>query len=426
MKKTHIRPSDLRGLGRLTTDAVAGLTHLVEALHRNIIRAPGVLGTPASGPTTGITGLVYRSIRGVNKLVGGGLDAVLAQLVPLLGAKSPSQSSPAREAVLAALNGVLGDYLVDTQSPLAIPMTLRHDGQPLELQRQALAAAIPQPSSKLLVLVHGLCMNDLQWNGPAASEQERARGATDDEAANQPARLAHELGYTPVYLHYNSGRHISTNGRAFADLLEGLVRQWPVPVEELVIMGHSMGGLVARSACHYAAMAGHDWLRYLSKLVFLGTPHHGAPLERGGNWVDLLLGVSPYTVPFARLGKIRSAGITDLRHGNLLDEDWQGRDRFEHSADRPRAVPLPTGVSCYAIAATTGKQAGDLGDRLLGDGLVPVKSALGRHEDSSLSLPFPASRQWIGYGMNHLEMLRRPAVYEQVKRWLASRSVRAS
>src|SRR4030095_10668393 len=153
------------------------------------------------------------------------------------------------------------------------------------------------------------------------------------KAGNQPSVLARELGFTPLYLHYNSGRHISTNGREFADLMEALVGQWPVPVEELVIMGHSMGGLVTRSACYYSALAGHDWLRRLRKLVFLGTPHHGAPLERGGNWIEILLGVSPSNAPFARLEKIRSAGITDLRYGNLLDEDWEGRDRFEHSAD---------------------------------------------------------------------------------------------
>jgi hypothetical protein len=50
--------------------------------------------------------------------------------------------------------------------------------------------------------------------------------------------------------------------------------------------------------------------------------------------VDLILGVSAYTAPLARLGKIRSAGITDLRYGNLVDEDWAGRDRFAGGGDR--------------------------------------------------------------------------------------------
>ena len=255
------------------------------------------------------------------------------------------------------------------------------------------------------MLLHGLCMNDLQWK----------RKGHDHGAA-----LARDLAYTPVYLHYNSGLHISTNGRAFAELLETLVQLWPVPLTELVLIGHSMGGLVARSACHYGALARHEWLRRLDKLVFLGTPHHGAPLERGGNWVDMLLGASAYSAPLARLGKIRSAGITDLRFGNLVDEDWNKRDRFERSGDRRVAVPLPEGVACYAIAATTGKTAGDLTDRLIGDGIVPLASALGRHANPRLALTFDESRQWVAHGTNHLDLLSRPEVYAQIKRWLAA------
>ncbi len=420
-KKTHVQPADLRGLSRLTIDAIVGLSHLVEALHHNIARRPGIFASSTAGPTTGITGLVYRSIRRVTALVGGGLDTILAQLVSVLGEKSrlgSSSSSSAREAALAALNGVLGDYLADSHNPLAIPMRLRREGQPLALEAQALATAISQPTGKLLVLAHGLCMNDLQWRRRLTG-QKRGQGAVLEGQDGLPSLLARDLGYTPLYLHYNSGRHISTNGREFDDLMETLVRLWPVPLEELVIVAHSMGGLIARSACHYGALAGHHWLRYLKKLVFLGTPHHGAPLERGGHWVDIILGASPYTAPFARLGKIRSAGITDLRYGNLLDEDWQGRDRFARSTRRPRSVPLPKGVLCYAIAATTGKRADDFGERLLGDGIVPVNSALGRHDDPALSLPFPASRQWIAYGTNHQELLSQPAVTAQVRRCLA-------
>jgi pimeloyl-ACP methyl ester carboxylesterase len=400
-KMTPIRPSDVRGFNRLAIDAIVGLTDLVEAMHHNIARAPGILGKPTQRRTTGITGLVYRIIRMVTALVGGGIDAVLAQLIPMLGDGS---SSPGREAVLAVLNGVLGDYLAATDNPLAIPMRLRRDGQPLKLEAQALAAAIPQPSGKLVVLVHGLCMNDLQWN----------RKGHDHGAA-----LARDLGYTPLYLHYNSGLHISTNGREFSDLIDALLKQWPVPLKELVIIAHSMGGLVSRSACHYCTVAGNDWLRHLSKLIFLGTPHHGAPLERGGNWLHIIMGMSPYTAPFTRLGKIRSAGITDLRYGNILDEDWEGRDRFEHSEDPRRPVPLPDGVQCYTIAATTGRKVGDLSDRFLGDGLIPLRSALGRHKKSDLTLSFPEAQQWIGYGMNHLDLLSQPEVYEEIRRWIS-------
>jgi len=400
-RRTHLHPSDLRGFARLATQATAGLADLVEAVHYTIVRPAGAGGTEEPGRTGGLTGLVYKGVRGVTRLVGGGLDALLAQLTPTLAGRT---SSPEREAVLAALNGVLGDYLAATGNPLAIPMSLRRDGRSLELERQALATAIPEGAGKVAVLAHGLCLNDLQWNR---------------EGHDHGAILARELGYTPLYLHYNSGLHTSTNGHALAALLETLLAQWPRPIEELAIIAHSMGGLVARSACHYAAADGHAWPGALRKLVFLGTPHHGAPLERGGNWVDVILGATPYAAPFARLGKLRSAGITDLRYGNVLDEHWKGRDRFARASDTRRPVPLPDGVQCFAMAVTTGKTPGDLRDRLLGDGLVPVASALGRHEDPRRTLSFPESQQWIGYGMSHLDLLGRSEVSEQLVRWLA-------
>jgi pimeloyl-ACP methyl ester carboxylesterase len=224
---------------------------------------------------------------------------------------------------------------------------------------------------------------------------------------------------TPIYLHYNSGLHVSLSGRAFAQQLEHLVDQWPQPVQRLALVGHSMGGLLARSALHYGAQAGHRWPMRLTDMVFLGTPHHGAPLERAGNWVDIVLGATPYAAPFARLGKVRSAGITDLRHGNLLDEDWVGRDRFSRHADRRQHLPLPTEVRCCAVAGSLGQRSGDLKDSLLGDGLVPLASALGQHRNPARCLVFPQDRQWIGYGMNHLDLLKHPEVYAQLLRWLA-------
>ena len=398
--KTPIHPADLRGFSQLTVDAIVGLTDLIEALHHNISQTPGVLGAPVQGQTKGITGLVYRSIRGVTGLVGSGLDVLLAQLVPLLGDRS---SSAGLEAVLAALNGVLGDYLATSNNPLAIPMRVRREGRPLKLEKHALSEALVRPTGKLLVLAHGLCLNDLQWN-----RKEHDHGAA----------LARDLGYTPVYLHYNSGRHISTNGREFASLMQLLVGEWPVPLDELAIIGHSMGGLVTRTACHYARLAEHDWVAQLGAVVFLGTPHHGAPLERGGTWVNLILGASPYTAPFARLAKIRSAGITDLRYGNLLDEDRGEQERFANAGDLRQAVPLPEGTACYAMAAILGKDAGDLSGRILGDGLVPLDSALGRHGDPAKTLLIPESRQWVVQGINHLDLLSEPQVYERIRQWL--------
>jgi PGAP1-like protein len=403
-----IRHTDLRGAVRLATEGTAGLTDLVEAMHERIARLPGLPAPAVPGRTSGITGLVYRSVRGVTRLVGGGVDGLLGLLAPMLapdaGAADPV---PQREALLAALNGVLGDHLAATHNPLATPMALRQAGRALPVgDAAALAAQLQGAGPDVLVLIHGLCMNDLQW----------ARQGHDHGAA-----LAAALGLTPVYLHYNSGLHVSTNGQLLATQLEALLMHWPQPVRRLVLLGHSMGGLLARSAMHHAQQAGQRWPQHVSELVCLGTPHQGAPLERAGNWIDLLLGATPYAAPLARLGQLRSAGITDLRHGSLLDVDWQGHSRFKHRADRRQPVPLPQapGLRCFAIASTLGEPGGSLKGHLLGDGLVPLASALGRHRDPARRLAFEPAHQWVGHGVNHLELLSDPGVSLQLVQWLA-------
>ena len=373
----------LRGAAKLATEATTGLTDLVEAVHSRIASVPGLPG-PADGRTRGITGLVYKTVRGVTRAVGGSVDTLLA--------------------VLAALNGVLGDHLAKTANPLAIRMAFRRGGRALPLQRAALATAIPDAGEKLLVLIHGLCMNDLQWR--------RSNGHDHGQA------LAAALGFTPVHVHYNTGLHVSTNGRALANQLEQLLAQWPRPLSRFAIVAHSMGGLLARSALHHGLAAGHHWPHRLDDLACLGTPHHGAPLERAGQGVDLLLSATPYAGPFGRLAKLRSAGITDLRHGNLVDEDWRGGDRFENATDRREAVPLPAGPRCYAIAGTIA-QAGDLKDKLLGDGLVPIASALGKHRLVRRTLKFPAEHQRVFEQTNHMQLLSSPEVAGQLHDWLA-------
>jgi pimeloyl-ACP methyl ester carboxylesterase len=400
MAKQSISVSDLRGYGRLGVEAAVGVTDIVERMHMDVLDTPGPFGVAARALTGGVTAFVYRAVRGAMRLGGAGLDLVLAQAQQ----SDDAPSSPKRDRVLAALNGVLGDHLAETGNPLALPMRLRFDdGRVLPDGRDAIAAAIPQASGRLVVLVHGLCMSDLQWR----------RGDHDYGAA-----LARRFACTPLSLFYNSGLHISLNGRAFADQLERLLARWPVPVEDIVIIGHSMGGLVARSACHYADEAGHAWRRRLSRLFFLGTPHHGAPLERIGNWVGQALASAPYTAVVVNPGKMRSAGVTDLRHGALVDEDWAGQDRFAHSMAAPRMIPLPGDVACYAIAATTARDAGSVKGRLIGDGLVTAASALGRHKSAARALAFPADHQWTCVGANHFDLLGRDDVFERIAGWM--------
>ena len=322
----------------------------------------------------------------------------------------PPASSPQREALLSALNGVLGDQLLDSANPLAISMSLRQDGQSLPLDKAALAQRLPAATGKILVLVHGLCMNDLQWRA-AAGRPDLGEG------------LAQALGYTPVYLHYNTGLHTSVNGGQFAALLEQLLQAWPQEVEGLSLLTHSMGGLVARSCLPQRGAQGMDWPGRLRHLVFLGTPHHGAPLEKVGNWVDTVLGSNPVTRPFAKIGQVRSAGITDLRHGNVLPADWQGADRFAGGPDTRQPLPLPAGVACFAVAADAGR--------------VPAAATAG----ASSMLPSatawcPCPVRWASMPIRRAAWLSRPTgngwrpetghialihslpVYQQLRRWL--------
>lgn len=404
---------DLHGFSQLAVEATLGLTDLVEAMHQNITRIPGISMPDQDKKPAGATALIYKNIKAITAIAGGGIDGLLAQVSPLLSkgtttetdstTDQPKNVSFERAALLSALNGVLGDYLVATNNPMSIPMRFRRNGQSLKLSSTALTDSIQPVKTKLLVLVHGLCMNDLQWN----------RKGHDHGTA-----LAQDLGYSTVYLRYNTGQHISSNGRAFSTMLDVLVKLWPVALDDLVIIGHSMGGLVSRSAVHYANQAEHQWLNKLRKMIFLGSPHHGAPLERGGNWIDTILGYTPYTAPLARLGKIRSSGITDLRYGNVIDEHWHGRDRFERCHDSRIPVPLPKKVQCFSLAGTTGNQVGDVRDQLLGDGLVHVNSAVGIHKDPDLCLDIPEDRQWIAYGVNHMDLLNHPEVYARIKLWL--------
>ena len=394
--------ADVRGVSRLVVDLTVLVTDVVETMHQNIVKRPDVLGRATLDPTRGITGFVYRSVRGVMRVVGSTIDAVLRPLEPLL-AEAPV--GPGRDAVLSVLNGVLGDHLDASANPLAIPMQLRVGGVPLPLDRTVMSQVLPQPRERVVVMVHGLCMSDTMWN-----RQEHDHGQS----------LARDLHADAVYLRYNSGRHISTNGAEFATLLERLVEAWPVPLRDLVLVGHSMGGLIIRSACAAAEGSGHGWMRLLRALVFLGTPHHGAPLERGGHGIDMLFSASPYTVAFARLGQLRSAGITDLRHGSVLDHDWRGRERVGHTGYLQHAQPLPRNVPAFAIAGSLSRAAPTHGGKPHGDGLVPVASALGWHDDPDMAIGIDPARQWIAYGTGHLNLLCSSLVYEQMKSWLCS------
>lgn len=397
----QLRASDLRGVARLATQATAGISRVAEGVHQSVRGPLGLPGGGQPGRAGGLTGLVYQSIRGVTQLVDAGLQAGLARLEPFFSAGTPATEVLwEREAVLAALNGVMGDRLQQDNNPLCTRMGWFQQGLPLDVRALGAAGAA---NGKLLVLVHGLCMNDLQWH---------------QSGHDHGVHLARQLGYTPIHLRYNTGLHTSVNGRELAGHLEALLDAWPVPLQECSVLAHSMGGLVVRAACHHGTEAGHRWTGQLRRIVFLGTPHHGAPLERAGHWVDGLLGSTPYSRPLARLSQLRSAGITDLRYGHVLDADWQGHDRFRRRPDQRVPLPLPAGVACYTVAATLAPRRSLLADRLVGDGLVPLNSALGLHDDPGRCLSFPPAHRHLAYRTGHIDLLSDAGVARQLVEWL--------
>ncbi len=397
---------------QLATQATVGVTDLTEGVHQSVWRTLGAPEGAAPGRTRGLTGLVYQGVRSIARLTGRGADVVLEGLQRLAPAgDDPEPPSPQREAILAALNGVIGDRLLATGSPFATPMTVRYRGEVLDWEA---LPPMPEVTGKVVLLIHGLCMNDLQW------QARRGR-----EGVDLAGELAATLGSTPVFLRYNSGLHPAQNGRELSAELERLVAGWPVPVEEIVVVAHSMGGLLIRSACRWAARDGSRWPGVLTRIVFLGTPHLGAPLEQAGSWVDAILRSTPYTAPFAALGMVRSPGIVALRHGSVVEEGPEDNDPPGHSPGGRPVAPLPEGVDCFAVAATTAASRGLLADHLVGDGLVPVRSALGQHCDSRRDLGLAETSRWIAVRTTHLQLLSNPEVTRRVVHWLTPRSRRS-
>lgn len=396
--------SSLQSANRLIVEAIINMTDIVESMHHRISPMSKSTASDSTRRTGGLTGKVYKSIRSLTELVGKAMDVPLGVISQSFEKNGLSAGG---EALKSALNGVLGDHLVKRNSSLAIPMALKQDGHQIIVT--ALTESIKRTNGKLVIMVHGLCMNDSQWQH-AGHDHGKA--------------LANDLGHTAIYLHYNSGQHVSENGQEFSHLLEKIVTEVAALDDtfqlDISIVAHSMGGLVSRSAFQQAEVLEHQWPKYFENLVFLGTPHHGAPLEKAGSWIDLLLGSHGYTAPLTRLTKIRSAGITDLRHGNILESDWQARNRFDFSTDKRTPIELPAKVKCYSVATTTSTNRGGVVERLLGDGLVSLDSALGKHENKSFTLQFPVAHQWTGRDINHMQLLSNPDVYTVIRNWLAS------
>jgi pimeloyl-ACP methyl ester carboxylesterase len=394
----------LGGAAQLALDCAGGLLRAVEQMHMTIANGPmrwvrllePSLRTPGS-----VAGQIYGLLQSAhNQLAGAATRGIRSVASASVFLSDDASGSAFSESIL---NGICGDFLEATQNPLAIQMSLRTLAGPIEWTPDGIGAAYAHLSPHIAVWVHGLCLSEEQW-----VRDGRTMGA----------RLSEELDLTPVYVRYNSGRHISVNGRELSDHLERMVQTWPLSAQSVTLIGHSMGGLVVRSAAHYGDRDNRAWRDKLRNVICLGTPHHGSPLEKGGDLLTRAMQANPYLDPLA-FGRARSAGIRDLRHGNLLDEDWQLAESDPDRRDQRTPVPPLADVNYYFGAATVGPNENDPMSRVLGDLLVQTASAIGAHADKRKEIAIPAANCRIFRNMNHFDLLGHPQVYAQLVRWLA-------
>ncbi len=410
-----MNPEEMRATGRLAALTLADTVSHAEQVHHAVAARAFALTAPASLPVRvvhdGIARGVYAAIRGAGLVAGMAASEVLAAATT---SGLPIGSTPRSNLALAVLNATLGDELADQDSPLAILMALRRARADVALRRDALEVSFPRATTRVAVFLHGLGENEDSWRLNA----DRHGCGTE---STYGSRLAQDLGYTPVYLRYNTGLHVSENGRHLTTLLNGLVAAWPVPVVEMLLVGHSMGGLVARSACHYAQRTKHSWVSMVHHVVYLGCPHLGAGLEQWVSRLSSVLAMLDESRPLAAILDRRSAGIKDLYAGNLLDEHWGD------AGPRPRCpsddVPLIPWSNHYAVSATiTTSRRNPLG-RWVGDLLVQPASARGRTRHGS-HVRFPVEHTRHFGGLHHFDLLNHPSVYEAMRDWLDAPSGR--
>ena len=338
-----------------------------------------------------ITDGVYAAIR----QSGGGLLEAAALLEQRVAVNSPTQAAPPSRLAVglrSALNAAVGDHLASSANPLAITMGFYAAGHLIPLTAAGLRAHLPDPSDRLCVFIHGLGCDEQSW-------QPAAKTAGDSPSPPYGARLQADLGYTPLYLRYNTGLPIADNGCQLARLLCDLFAAWPRPVRELVLIGHSMGGLVARGACDEAAAASLPWLKPTRMVIGLGSPHRGAPLAKLGHVITTALQLSKVTAPLGKMAAARSAGVKDLRHGLRAHEE------------RTQTAAAATGVAYRFISANLTEDPDHPLGHILGDGLVTLGSA------TPPELADDTDSVRLG-GLGHMALLNEPRVYEQIRQWL--------
>lgn len=406
-----------RAAAELAFRAGTEITGIAEQTHRVFADRSfgllGRLGRPVKLVHDTISSVAYGSVKAGfsagSVLAGAGVEAGA-----LVSGRSPAipSDTAAGSMLIAAALGWSGDRLHREQNPLVRPMALRHQGREVEVSTEGLAQAYGSDATRIVVFLHGLMETEhLFWLGTGPANEDGVRKPNIGERAHE------ELGITPVYVRYNSGRHVSENGRELAQLLESLVEQWPGQLDEISIFGHSMGGLIARSANHHAQGEGLGYVNHLRAVICSGSPHHGSPLEMFANWGEAALNFLPESGAFGGLVASRSSGIKDMRYGNVVDEDWRDHDPAELWADHRVEIPIPDSIPHYFISASLTADPQAPVSRVIGDSLVVLRSAWaeGLHESGE--------RYAVGRSINigrttHFHLTSHPAVIGAVLDWL--------
>ncbi|WP_235581763.1 esterase/lipase family protein [Rhodococcus sp. Leaf278] len=411
MGKKSQRTQELGELGELTLRELASAAGGVRAVHSAIARrtfsavrlgvGPAVLPTQLmhDAIAAGTYATVAAACTGAAKVVGaltGGDETSEDDSRP-----SPSHTTGGAQTI-AVLHGLIGDEMERTARVLAYPMSIRVDGRPVPPNYRALAAAFPTAGAHLVLFLHGLVETESAWRlggRPTYGE-----------------RLDSEAGTTSIFVRYNTGRRIGTNGSDLSDLLEQLVTAWPVRVHRITLVGHSMGGLVSRSAAHHATESGRRWVDLLTDVFTLGTPHLGAPLARGVHLATAALALAPETRPFAHLLARRSAGVRDLIHGAITEQEGHASYTDGFDVGAAMDISVPEGVRHHhASAVVTGNPRHPVGI-FVGDGLVRTDSAGGRNKLRNIGL-----RPDDGLAINsahHFTLLNDERVYGWMRRAL--------
>ncbi len=322
------------------------------------------------------------------------------------GSTDSSKTSNWAAWSISLVNGFWGDYLHDHGNGLAVEMALYAHNRPLTLTAERLVALHPQPSPKLCILVHGLSCNEHLWSFVPPQEAD-----SQPEQVDYGTLLQAEFGCTPFYLRYNTGLSVAENGKSLAILLQTLCDCYPIKVEEMVLIGHSMGGLVLRSACHYARQHHESWAKRVTDIFYLGTPHDGADLERVAYSAAGALQAAPNSIT-RLVGKAlnsRSRGIKNLRYGTLLepdviDEGWDDLAHHHH-----RAVPWLPHARHYLVGGTLNGNPAHIASVLFGDGLVAVPN--------NVNKAVPVEHIRLFPGIRHIQLAQRWEVYEQIAAW---------